>query len=266
MSYQKKDVFKWIGCIVAILAFIGLILHQANDNLPKSVNEVQIKTPREDIAIQQGSAIIKGIDNGSGNSAERSIRVRPLPIEPPPIDLSAIDAVLEKMHVANIAFNAPKLMNLGSATTIHLVLGVHKTPSELKDLIKSQGEKRGAEIRISDEMEARLTGFNFTIKAMTAEKQAVSQVHNTEWKWEVKPESVGEHQLHLTLSATLFVDGRSMTRSIRTFDETINVEVTWQKQASDFIENNWQWLWVTLLVPLGGWIWAKKKKNEEIGI
>ena len=108
--------------------------------------------------------------------------------------------VLEEVEVGNIAFNAPKQMNIREEVDIHLMLDLTKTIDELKQLIKAKGEKEGARIRVYDRMEARLTGMDFAITAITPETTAVSRRESTEWRWKVRPMSAGPHSLHLTLS------------------------------------------------------------------
>ena len=173
--------------------------------------------------------------------------------------LDAIDRILETLESGNIAFNAPRLMNLQDTAIIQLLLDMRKTTDELKKMIEAKGEKEGARVRVSDRMEARLTGPNFSITAATPEIQPLSRNDVTTWKWEVKPTSEGRHNLHLTLSAILTVDGVTMLRAIRTFDKTIEVDVSFNQRVGSFVEKNWQWLWTVILVPLGGWWWARRK-------
>ena len=116
-------------------------------------------------------------------------------------------------------------MNLHDTAVIQVLLGLEKSIDDLKLMIAPAGEKEGASIQVSDRKEARLSGPNFAINAITPEIQAVSRSDITEWKWEVKPGSDGHHYLHLTLSALLSVDGASTPRAIRTFGKVIEVEV-----------------------------------------
>jgi len=190
--------------------------------------------------------------------------VKPLTPSPPPrIDrFGAIDQILEKLEFGNIAFNAPQSMNLNNTAMIQLLLGLAVPTDELKRMIEAEGEKVGAQIRVSDRMEALLTGPNFAITAVTPEIQAVSRSNITEWKWEVKPISKGRNYLHLTISSLLDVDGASTPRTIRTFDKIIDVEVTWHQRVFSFVENNWQWLWTAILIPIVGWLWKRKKRPK----
>ncbi len=129
-------------------------------------------------------------------------------------------------------------------------------------MIEAVGEKVGARIRVSDRMEARLSGPDFVITAVTPEVQAVTRTDVTEWKWEVKPLTKGRQHLHLTVSVLINVDGASTLRTIRTFDKQIEVEVTWYQNVSSFLEGNWQWFWATILVPVAGLLWRKQKGSN----
>jgi hypothetical protein len=175
---------------------------------------------------------------------------------------AAIDMILENLALANIAFNTPGSVNLHETCVVQLVLGVGTPIDSLKQLIEAEGEKEGASIRVSNRMEARLTGTDFSITAITPEVQAVSRAAITEWKWEIKPKSGGRQYLHLTLSALLDVDGVSTPRTIRTFDQLIEVEVTWGQLVASFFSRNWQWLWAAVLVPIVGWLWARRKRRK----
>lgn len=191
-------------------------------------------------------------------------RPSPLAVQASPQDrLGAIDRILEKLEFGNIAFNVPKTMNLHDTALIQLVLSLGIPIDDLKQMIEAVGEKEGTRIRVSDRMEARLSGPDFAITAITPEIQAVSKNEITEWKWEVKPKIDGNHYLHLTLSAILSVEGGSTPRAIRTFDKVIEVEVAWHQRVGPLFEKNWQWLWAAILVPVFGWLWKRKKKSKS---
>lgn len=172
-----------------------------------------------------------------------------------------IDSILQKMPLGNIAFNTPRAMNLYDTALIHLLLGVKIEIEDLKRMIEEEGEKAGTCIRVSDRMEARLSGCNFEITAITPEIQAVTRSEATEWKWEIKPIEEGPQYLHLTLSALLTAEDESTPRVIRTFDRTIEVKVTWVQITKAFVQHNWQWLWAVVLVPLAGWFFKKRKRE-----
>ena len=176
--------------------------------------------------------------------------------------MSKVDRILEELAFGNIAFNAPHTMNLDDTAIIQLLLGLAMPTDTLQQMIEAVGDTEGDRIRVSDRMEARLSGPNFAITAVTPEVQAVMQTDITEWKWDVKPLSVGLQRLHLTLSVLINDDGVSTARAIRTFHKEIEVEVTLGQQVGSFIRNNFQWLWAAILLPVGGWLWARKKTSK----
>lgn len=192
------------------------------------------------------------------------IATEPNPSPPPPSppqgnSTDTVDRILEKLEFGNIAFNVPRLINIDDATTIHLLLGLATPINELKKLIDAAGEKESARIQISNRMAAHLSGPSFNIIPVTPEVQAVTQTNVNAWMWEIVPKKVGHHNLHLTLSVLITVNGDSTLKSIRTFSKKIEVEVTWDQQVGSFFNKNWQWLWAAILVPIAVWLWKKRK-------
>ncbi|MGH9452314.1 MAG: hypothetical protein ACRD11_17535 [Terriglobia bacterium] len=195
------------------------------------------------------------------------------PPPPPPVassgtsvDFAAIDRALQSLPKGNIAFNAPGAMLLEKSYGIYLLLAPQESIQELQQALRKQIESQqnleGVSIQIAPEMEARLTGQNFAIAAVTPETQAVSGQGETEWRWDVTPLKAGTGELHLTLSAILQVNGGSVPRSIQTFDRQIPVQVTWNQRILGFISNHWDWLWTVVIIPMGAWIWNKKRKRQ----
>ncbi len=165
------------------------------------------------------------------------------------------------MDWGNIAFNVPEKMKLETSSSIQLVLSPTSSIDELKEVIVAEGEKEGARVHISDLMEARLSGSGFQISPVTPETQAVSWNEITEWKWDVVPNRPGRHKLYLTLTALINVEGNTMPRRIRTFDKTIEIEVSSWQVAFKFFQDNWEWLWTLIIFPIGYWIW--RRHNEQ---
>jgi hypothetical protein len=199
------------------------------------------------------------------------------PIGPPPTpahspnSLSAIDELLAGLDVGNVAFNTPMRVDLGHSEVIQLLLSTQESVENLQAKIDVQGEKEGAQIRISNQVEARLSALGFKVEALTPERQAVSSVDTTEWKWSVEATRPGSQQLHLTLSLVLDVSGVQMMRTIHTFDKTIEVpevEVPWSQKLYTFVSRNWQWLWAAILIPLVAWAgkqWRARKERARSG-
>jgi hypothetical protein len=170
-----------------------------------------------------------------------------------------IDRILEQLPVGNIAFNAPEAIGIDDTASIQLVLALGKSVEELKQMVEAEGEKQGASIKVSNQMEARLTGPHFQIHAVTPEIQGITTDEVTKWAWEVKPLKDGPQKLHLTLSAKFTVQGQPTSRTIRTFDKTVEVNVAWGQKVSNFWEKFGQWLWAGIIIPVAGWLWKRRK-------
>jgi hypothetical protein len=193
--------------------------------------------------------IIAGMDTDIDTSSSLSYQPSP----------NNIDNLLNEMEFAALAFNAPATINIDDSPQIQLILSLSETIDVIKQSIIEEGERIGATIKVSNRMEARLSGYMFQISAITPETQAISKSQRTEWKWEIYPKEVGQHRLHLTLTALLEIDGHSTPRAIRTFNKIINVNVTTAQKFGMFFKNNWQWLWAAILIPVAGWLWKRKK-------
>ena len=131
---------------------------------------------------------------------------------------------------------------------------------ELATAVTAAGAKEGASIRVSNRMEARLTGPGFQITAVSPEEQAITSRGSTQWNWDVKAITAGKQQLHLTLTALFTVEGKDTRRAIQTFDRTIDVQVKWGQRIAGFVVENWKWLWTVIVVPLAPVIWRARKR------
>jgi hypothetical protein len=169
---------------------------------------------------------------------------------------SEIDRLLEGLQSANIAYNAPETLGYGRTFVIKLELSANKTPEELAGTIHEPGPTETATVKISNEMDARLTGEQFEIKAVRPERQAVSAT-GTEWTWNIKPRELGPQKLHLTLDAVLKIDNHESTYTLKTFDRTIGVNVVWPETWFVFFGKYWQWIVTTIVIPFVVWIGKK---------
>jgi hypothetical protein len=174
---------------------------------------------------------------------------------------------LDALPLGSIAFNVPTMMTLNRSDDVRLLLSPSMSVEQLQKLLLEQLSREtkveGIEVRIAPRMEARLSGTNFSILALTPEVQPVTWKEPTEWGWEVSPTEAGSQALHLTLTAILQIEGKDSTRAIRTFDRDIRVEVTWPQHISRFAAENWQWLWTTVAVPIALWVWGKRRKMQR---
>lgn len=228
-------------------------------------------TPRKQkTAVARDNIPAPGLKDSDSNSlefAQKSASTKKTPsLESPPSlemespasdPLAAVDQILNKLEFEKIAFNGPHTVNLNDTAIIQLFLGLATPTEELQQMVEAAGEKANVRIRVSDRMEARLSGSDFDVAAVTPELQVATRTDGVEWKWEIKPKSEGRHDLYLTLFALIDVDGAPSLREIRTFEKKIEVEVTWGQQAGSLFKSNWAWVAAIILTP-AGWVMARK--------
>lgn len=179
-------------------------------------------------------------------------RARGQPTEEP----ETVDDALDRLEMGRLAFNAPEQMTMHHPQVVHLVLSGLKSSEELTLLVREAGPVETADVRMAEIMEAQLQGAAFRIGSLTPAEQAVSARDPTEWKWEVEPLQTGPQRLHLTLTALLQVDGRTVRRAM-TFERQIEVEVATGRAS---------WVWpaaALLLASAAGLVMAGLRRMRR---
>jgi hypothetical protein len=180
---------------------------------------------------------------------------------------SEIDQILKSLDLGTIAFNTPKSMSLIDAKKVELLLSTSLSDEALRNAVAQhnvEGKIEVEEIKISDQMEANLTGDGFQITEVLPARRPISKAGPTEWTWDVRALKEGTLRLHLTLNALVTVKGNQQLYPIRTFDKDYVVSVGMTEKVVSFAKDNWKWLWTTLGVPLGAWLLKRKRKSGEV--
>ncbi len=207
----------------------------------------------------------------SVTTSEPTLTSAPPPVATPKPSThsSHVDDAVNNLEWGNIAFNTPQKIRLEEPKIIELVLSPTQSIEELQSSLESQGQIESAEIRISNRMVAHLSGTGFKIEALIEEEeeQLISS-EQTQWKWEVTPTKSGSQNLHLTLFAIINVSGQEGKYRIKTFSETIEVEVSVGQHVSTFVSGNWEWLWASILVPTAPFLWKlyQKKRGKNLPV
>lgn len=168
---------------------------------------------------------------------------------------SKVGKLLDGMEFGSIEFNLPTHINISDSYQIQFLLNLSDTVKGLRQSITEAGEKIGTVIKLSDKMEAFLSGHMFQITEKTPGALTVLESQEAEWKWEIHPKKTGKHKLYISLIALLEIDGHIIPRTIKTFDREIEVTVTSTQKILSFYKINWHWLWAAILAPGGilGW-------------
>ena len=200
----------------------------------------------------------------------RPPQVSPLGPEavPSPPTPTTVDEALASLRAANVAFNTPDKARLSNEFIVQAKLSTRLRPEELQVLIDEPGKRQVATLNVSDRMAATLSGGSaFDVSPSGPQEQWISESGTTEWNWQVTPKSAGEQSLILTFDALISLNGKEDRRTINTFKRRIVVDVGWPETAGEWLEmvkktgENVSWIWATLLLPVGGGIWAWIKRR-----
>ena len=100
------------------------------------------------------------------------------------------------------------------------------------DALPGRGNIIEGEAKVSDRVEARLSGANFEIVQMSPDVQALSPLTENVWRWSVTPLSAGSHDLVFEIYA---IDEDTVT-PLRTFRDTVTVQVSGLNRAIAFAD------------------------------
>lgn len=193
------------------------------------------------------------------------------------VSVAALDRVLEPLEQGNIVFDVPQSMEIDKSKIINLLLSPTKSIKELQLELESEEEIESATVKITNDMEAKLSGKGFTVETLIPERQAVSSQRTTKWAWEITPNESGKQRLNLILSIFIVSNNRQTPYILETFEKNIEVKVSAKFHVSNFLESiwgvvsdNWEWTWTVILVPLGIWVrrrigqWNRRRLNQRI--
>jgi hypothetical protein len=184
-----------------------------------------------------------------------------IPKSSPSISVASVDRIYQRLDWGNIVFNAPSTMQYAQPQLIEMLLSPSLSVVDLQEQLRQKGGSESARIRLSNRMEAQLTGQGFAIQTLTPELQAVTSRQTTRWRWEATPTEFGQRSLHFTLSAQVKIDGSDTPLVVRTFDREMLVKISLAQRVSGFVANNWQWLWAAVAAPIAGY-WFKRGKKR----
>lgn len=182
-----------------------------------------------------------------------------------PDDATELQRALDSLPLGQVIFHYPNQMEIRKAETAQVRISGNLTDDIAKGL-SSQGVVERDQIRISTFMKVSLSGYPyFDVKAINDdEKQPIAKDEFTEWSFTVLPLKPGRWPLHLVITAVVRTpSGAEAYRDYPVKDEFVTVHVTTLGAIESFIFDNWQWLWTTILIPLTGWFWGRRRKAKK---
>jgi hypothetical protein len=252
---------------------LNVVGEKSLNNVDRSINEDAPVEGEPELGVdenaQQSDSTSKSLPSGEENVNSQGGRLEPDPARLKERALSAVDRVLKSMIDGNIAFIAPKEMDVGDTGRVKLTLSVQKSVDDLKDQLLSEVNPsnasvvEGVSVKVYDLMVADLKGADFKIEAASPKQQAISEIADTNWIWDVQPSKSGDLRMVLTLSVVVSIHNIVSPRVVKQYEKVILVKVSPVRQVVGFLSDNWQWGFGSVFIPLGVWLFRGRKKRGQ---
>lgn len=171
------------------------------------------------------------------------------------------ETVSSKLFSANLAFAIKDKANIEEDIKAQLLIDPNKSIESLKNDLRVRGQTVVKNIDISEVVKATLTAPEFTVTKITEEEQIISDNKSTEWLWTLKPKSVGIHEINLSVTAIIKVNGRESKHHLKTFEQKVLIEITQQQIIENWLYEHWKWILSTLVFPFIVFIFKDKFKR-----
>lgn len=174
-----------------------------------------------------------------------------------------IEAFYAGLPEEAIAFHVPAAVPRGQVFAVRLIVEPGKSEAEIERVLVEMardagpGEVRTRTARVGDEMQARLSSPTLQIVVRGNDTQLVRRSGVTEWTWDVTATTGGKHRLALTLYA--IPQGRGSGVKVKTFEETLTVEVGFVDEVKETFAAHWEWMWTFVLGPIGALVWRRRR-------
>lgn len=198
----------------------------------------------------------KGEPTGGGSKIELAPQ-----IVKPVQSASAKETVSSKLFKANLAFAIQGSANINDDIKAQLLIDPNQLLEDLNKNLQVEGRKILKTIEISEVVKASLVAPEFVVTKITEEEQVISDHKATEWTWSLKPRSPGLHEVNLTVTAIIKINGRESRYHLKAFEQKVLVEITKQQILESWFKEHWKWVFGSLLFPLLGFILKDKFKK-----
>jgi len=181
---------------------------------------------------------------------------------------AALEDEVHNLQAGKIAFDVPPTMREGKQEQVEVRIARDVT-ADVERLLKEKmrSTTQVDDIKVAPFMIVELNdadGSTFKIVPLTQDRQPVAGDGYTKWVWVVTPLQSGQQTLYLSVGTRFKLpNSTEEARFTPVYDKTIAVQVDRMYETKHFLSGNWQWLTVTLLIPLIGFIWHHRKKKPK---
>lgn len=167
-----------------------------------------------------------------GDAAEAIAEAAGVAAPPPPPSKSHAEAFMESLQTVPVAHETPKTAEYKRAFDVTLAIDATGDDTAVDALPNRGGNIVTGEAKVSERVEARVSGANFEIVELSPGIQKLSPLTENVWRWSVMPLSAGDHDLVFEIYA---IDQDSVV-PLRTFRDTVTVQVSGLNRAIAFAD------------------------------
>lgn len=160
------------------------------------------------------------------------------------------EIISKRLFRASLAFVMKDNANIDEDIKAQLLIDPREKLKELEKKLTVEGAKFSHTVRVAKIVKANIIAPNFDIIKITEEEQVLSDTEPTQWLWKLSPKTSGKHEVNLTVTAILMVDGRETKHHLKTFEKVVTVEITNSQRIIKWLIENWKWVISSLIVPL----------------
>jgi hypothetical protein len=189
---------------------------------------------------------------------------------PPNQTSGELDRIVNALRWGNIVFTVPPTLAYGSTARAELVMSRIVSYAELQEELHTRWNAQSVHtdrVRLADRMRAELiASTGLSVRNLSPAEQGVANGEVPRWTWEVSAKDDfdgGPQYLDLSLYAQLQIENTNTPISLRTYNRTIEVKITTYQRTVRFVAGNWQWLWTAILVPVGTYMWNRKRRRKS---
>ncbi len=181
---------------------------------------------------------------------------------------AALEDEVRHLQQGKLAYDVPSKMMEGRQEQIEVRI-TRGIALDVENLLKQKlrGSAQVESIQVAPFMTVELhdaDGSTFKIVPLTQDRQPVAGDGYTRWAWIVTPLQSGPQTLFLSVGTRFKLPNHDEeTRFKPVYEKNITVQVDHMFEAKHFLSTNWQWLTATLIIPLVGFLWHRKKTPKQ---
>ena len=180
--------------------------------------------------------------------------------------------VIDNPNLGLVAYSVPDKMEVGKTYSVKLRISKENNKIQLINGngvpitdVNVDSKVTIASIRVEPVMSARLISDSSKMLIQTTSTliQDIEKEGFTEWQWRLTPIKGGDIFLKIMVSVIVESENGNITKDIPVYDEVVVVKSNYIFTIKGFINEYWQWLMTTIIIPFVIWFYNSRKKKKE---